>query len=80
MNNFDVLKEMSIRNMKIKMFPRDNVTQVWDGKKGGTIQMKVDPETAQLLMTDQPMIFGLLVADAEQFNALKIELEAGITS
>lgn len=73
--SFDVLKTMSERNMKIKMFPRDNVTNIWNGKKGGTIQMMVDPETAGKLMTDQPMIFALLVADADEFKALKDELE-----
>ncbi len=73
--SFDVLKVMSERNMKIKMFPRDNVTNIWNGKNGGTIQMQVDPETAGNLMTDKPMIFGLLVADSAEFARVKAELE-----
>ena len=75
-NSFDVLKVMSERNLKVKMFPRDNVTQIWDGKKGGTIQIKVDSETATKLMLGEPMVFGLLVADAEQFATVKAELDA----
>lgn len=77
-NSFDVLKIMSERNMKVKMFPRDNVTQIWGGKKEGTIQIKVDSGTALKLMLGEPMVFGLLVADAEQFATIKAELEEAL--
>jgi len=78
-NTFDILKLMGERNLKIKMFPRGNVTQVWNGKNGGTIQMKVDSETAAKLMLQEPMIFGLLIADADEFQSIKGELETTLS-
>lgn len=71
MNNFDVLKTMSERNMKIKSFPLTNVTYVTTGKEHGRITIMVDNQTASDIMAGKPIVFSLIVADAEEFEILK---------
>lgn len=75
-NSFDVLKIMSERNMKIKLFPIfDNLKNANAGKGGwGSITVAVDTETATKLMVGEKMIAVILIADFDQFQAVKAEL------
>ncbi len=76
-NNFDVLKVMGDRNMKLKGFGPNNIKSVNTGKKGwATLSMLIDNETALDLMLDKRPIFMLLIADKDQFVQIKAELEA----
>jgi hypothetical protein len=75
-NNFDVLKEMSKRNMDIKMFPRDNLREAKREGKQTWVKIAVDDETVLRLFRNDKLVFALLIADGEQFSTLKAELEA----
>lgn len=74
-NNFDVLKTMAERNMKIKSFPASNVTNISAGKEYGRVTILIDNETAGKLMASDPIVFSLIVADPVQFDEVKKELE-----
>ena len=74
-NNFDVLREMSLRDKKIKGFPGSNITNISNGKSRALVTIEVDHETAAALMAGARIGFYLLVWDIAQFDALKKELE-----
>ena len=73
-NNFDVLKTMAEREMKIKSFPLSNVTNARIGKEHGNITIMVDNQTVSDFMAAKPMVFALIVADADEFESIKAEL------
>lgn len=73
MNNFDVLKIMSERNMKIKSFPLSNMTYITTGKEVGRITLMIDNETAADIMAGKPVVFALIVADADEFKRIDRE-------
>ena len=74
-NNFDVLKTMAERNLKIKSFPLSNVTNARIGKEHGNITIMVDNQTVSDFIAGNPMIFALIVADASEFENVKADLE-----
>ena len=83
-NNFDVLKELSKRNKKIKaFFFNDNLKRVNAGKNGwGDVTVAVDTQTATEIMVESTGMVGMvLVYDINEFRELAAELEAqaGIT-
>lgn len=73
-NNFDVLKTMAEREMKIKSFPLSNVTNARIGKEHGSLTIMVDNQTVSDFMAAKPMVFALIVADANEFESIKAEL------
>lgn len=75
-SNFDVLKTMSERNLKIKSFPLSNVinASASAGKEHGSITIMVDNKTVYDFMVGNPMVFALIVADANEFEKIKAEL------
>ena len=75
-NNFDVLKTMADRNGKIKSFPVSNVTYAASGKVHGNLHIMVDNETATKIMLGDPIIFSLIVADVDEFEKTRADLEA----
>lgn len=85
-NNFDVLKEMSLRGMPtIKMFPGDNIQDVRIGSKGwGSVKMAVDNASAQQILNNSMFSFSnnpgplvmLLVVDKQDFERVKQEMES----
>lgn len=77
-NNFDVLKTMAERNLKIKSFPLSNVTNARIGKEHGTITIMVDNQTVSNFMAGLPMVFALITADADEFENIKAELSARV--
>jgi hypothetical protein len=76
-NAFDVLNEMARRNMRtLKGFGSQNIVSAQAGKNGGGyIRMIVDAETVAALMTNAPLKIMLLVADGNDFDRVKAELE-----
>lgn len=74
-NNFDVLKTMAERELKIKSFPLSNVTNARIGKEHGSITIMVDNQTVSNFMAGTPMVFALIVADADEFADVKSELD-----
>ena len=74
-SNFDVLKVMSERNLKIKLSPLSNVVSAKANTHGGIIEIGVDSESAMDLLASNS-VGGLIIADKEQFDLIKFELEA----
>lgn len=77
-NNFDVLKTMAERNLKIKSFPLSNVTNARIGKEHGSVTIMVDNQTVSDFIAERPMVFALIVADADEFENIKAELSARV--
>lgn len=73
-NNFDVLKKMSADNLDIRAFPTVLDARMAGGS--GKVVIGVDPRTAFDLLADGRVGAILLVWSAEQFTAIKAELEA----
>jgi len=72
---FDVLNEMSRRNMKsLKGFGLSNIISVRAGKQRGSITIMVDNETATKIMLQEPIKFMLIVADADDYKKVENEL------
>lgn len=75
-NNFDVLKEMGKRNLDIRGFPlMANLKSANMNGKNGVVTMLVDPNTVRDLLIEKKLVGMLIVADAEQFDSLKSEME-----
>lgn len=79
-NSFDVLKEVTKRNLSIKLFRADCIKTVDVGTKGwGWIKIAIDSVTAQeilrRMMADEPLMVNLLVTNPEDFKIVKHELE-----
>lgn len=75
-NNFDVLKEMGERNLDIRGFPlMSNLVSANLNGANGVIKMTVNPETVRDLLVEKSLIGMLIIADADQFNHIKAELE-----
>ena len=75
---FDVLKEMSRRDMKsLKGFGLGNIksARVSVKQKCGFVEIAVDVPTALLVMAQKPIRFMLIVADNEDFERVEKELK-----
>ena len=77
-NSFDILKTMGERNLDIRGFSiADNLKRVQSGKQWGEVVIAVNNQTAQELMIGDKKLLGMLiVADREQFDQIKKELES----
>lgn len=75
MSNFKVLETMSLRNMKIKSFPLDNLRSASTGKLYGTLTICVDNETVRQIMYGDRIVFSLIIADGNEFDQVKAELD-----
>src|SRR5574338_1587746 len=78
-NNFDVLKELSKRNKKIKAFLfNDNLKRVNTGSHGwGDVTVAIDTQTAGELMAGTGAVGVVLGYDVNEFRELKAAMEAG---
>jgi hypothetical protein len=79
-NAFDVLKEVSRRNLRIKLFRSDCITQVDKGKKGvGWIKFAIDSDTSadiiNRMLQEGPLMVNLLIVDPDDFRTVRQELE-----
>ena len=77
---FDVLKEMTNKNMDIKAFPlSSNLTQVQTGKDGwGRVTIAVDNQTCAQIVVGGSLVMTLLIADGKQFEEVKKRLSDGL--
>lgn len=73
-NNFDILREMSARNGKIMLLPLDNIKGMQKTKRGTEITIGGPDEILMGLMAQQ-YIGGMLLADKDEYAAVKATLE-----
>jgi len=73
-NNFDVLKEMGNRNMAISLAPLDNITNLRKVNAGTQVTIGVAGDVVAALGIDRKYVGGLILADREQFHALRSEM------
>jgi hypothetical protein len=71
---FDVFKHLSSSNGEIKVIAMDNLVGVQRTKKGANVVLKVDPHTAQQLLTE-PMAGALILVPTSAYNAARAILE-----
>ena len=76
MNNFDVLKEMGVRNMDIRLAPLSNIINLNYRKKadGTDVTIGVPGNVVAELGLTHKFAGGLILADKQQFDAVKAEL------
>jgi hypothetical protein len=77
--NFDVLKVMCERNMDVRLSTLDNVKSARKVKGGTLLSIGVSGVIVTGI-TFGKFVGGLLIADREQFNAVKSELEGKASS
>ncbi len=74
-SGFDVMKEMSRRNMDIRLSTLDNISEVCKVKAGTKITIGFYGDVVGAIATNK-FVGGLLLADKEQFESVRKELEA----
>lgn len=74
-SNFDVLKEMGKRNMDIRLSPLDNITRLQRTNAGTQVTIGVAGDVVAALGFDHKFVGGLLLADRDQFESVKAEME-----
>jgi hypothetical protein len=74
-NNFDVLKRMGERSLNIQLSPLDNITNLKKVKAGTQVTIGVAGDVVAALGLEHKFVGGLILADKEQFNAVKAEME-----
>jgi hypothetical protein len=74
-NNFDVLKRMGERDLDIRMAPLDNITNLRKVKAGTQITIGFQGDVVAALGLEHKFVGALILADKEQFNAVKAEME-----
>lgn len=74
-DNFEVMAEMCRRGLKIYMAPLSNIAEMQKVKAGAQITIGVE-EHIMWGLNDSKFCGGFLLADKEQFDALKKELES----
>ena len=75
---FDVLKVMCERNMDIRLSTLDNVTELRKVKAGTRITIGFYGDVVSGIALGK-FVGGLLLANNEQFQAIKKELESAMT-
>ncbi len=73
-NNFDVLREMGARNLKIQLAPLDNITNLRKTRHGTEITIGAAGDLVVAIGLHNKFAGGLILADREEFNALRSEL------
>ena len=74
-NSFDVLKEMSARNMSIQLAPLDNITEARKVKAGTKVTIGIGGDVVGSILNNK-FVGGLILADRKEFEAVRKELEA----
>ena len=75
-NNFDVLKEMCNRDLNIRMAPLDNITEMHKTRLGAKVTIGVEYSYMEAI-ADGKVVGGFILADREQFERVKKEMEDG---
>jgi hypothetical protein len=73
-HNFDVLKMMGERNLSISLSPLDNITNLLKTKHGTKVTIGVAGDVVAALGLENKFVGGLILADKEQFHAVRSEL------
>jgi hypothetical protein len=73
---FDILKTMCDRNLDVRLSTLDNVIQLRKVKAGTNITIGFYGDVVAGITVGK-FVGGLLLADNEQFQAIRKELEAG---
>lgn len=71
---FDVLKQMAERNMDVRLSTLDNITDLELKKGNSFIRIGMSGDVVQGIAKGK-FIGGFLIADREQWNRIKSELE-----
>ena len=74
-NNFDVLKEMGVRDMKVGLSPLDNIVNLKKVKHGTQVTIGVAGDLVAALGIEHKFVGGLILADKDEFGALKSEMQ-----
>jgi hypothetical protein len=74
-SNFDVLKVMCERNMDVRLSTLDNVREARKIKGGSQIKIGIAGDVVTGIALGK-FVGGLLIADKEQSNQVKLEMEA----
>lgn len=72
-NSFDVMRVMGERDMKIHLAPLSNILRMQTAKAGVQVTIGVDG-TMFPGLAENKFVGGLILADKEQFDAVKAEL------
>lgn len=75
-NNFDVLKRMGEKGLDIRLAPLGNITNLRKVKAGTQVTMGIEGNLVAALGIDNKFVGGLILADREQFDRVKMEIEA----
>lgn len=73
-NNFDVLKLMGERNMDVRLAPLDNILNLKKVRAGTQVTIGVEGDVVAALGLEGKFVGGLILADKQQFDAIKAEL------
>jgi hypothetical protein len=73
-NNFDVLKRMAERSLKLQLAPLGNIGNMKATKKGTQLTIGVAGNVISGIMAGE-FVGGLVLADRAEFEALKREME-----
>jgi hypothetical protein len=73
-NNFDVLKEMGVRDMKVGLSPLDNIVNLKKVKQGTQVTIGVAGDLVAALGIEHKFVGGLILADKDEFNAVRSEM------
>lgn len=76
-NNFDVMKTMSERGMKIYLAPMSNVVRMQKTKRGDEITFGCE-DGMMFGINDGKYVGGMILCDKEEFNRAKAELEGAV--
>ena len=75
-HHFDVLKEMGLRGLDVRVTPLSNVVTARRTRGGAELLIYVRGKTVILGLGNNAYVGGLVLADAKQFEKVKKELEA----
>jgi hypothetical protein len=75
-NSFDVLKRMSERSLDVRLAPLGNITNLKKVKAGTQVTIGVAGDLVAALGLENKFVGGLILADKEQFDKLKAEMES----
>ena len=74
-HNLEVLRVMSERNMDIRLAPLNNILRARHTKHGTQVTISVEGNVVGSIVNGT-VVGGFILANKEQFDALKTELEA----
>lgn len=77
-NNFDVLKEMGVRDMKVAVSPLHNIVNLKKVKQGTQVTIGVAGDLVAALGIEHKFVGGLILADKDEFDTIKSEMQKAL--